>query len=222
MAVEPHQGYLEIAETLVVENPSRHTFVGQALEGESLVTLRLALPAGVQTVTFDREFHGRNFTLHGEQLTTDLPWPPGSRELQFRYRVPVEKQSSVLSRVLDQPTEQLELRVTAEPGSVECNLPRTASTAARKVLFVHQGPALPRGFQIDLRLGRVPLRLETHARWIAVAALLVLVGGAVAVSRGRRGGTQPAPRVVPAPHLPMTNGQRGKRRERPTSSRRTR
>jgi hypothetical protein len=124
IAVQPGEGFLEITESLVIENPSLTAFVGLQNGDLPPVTLRLSLPEGFDKVTFDREFHGRNFQIVGGQLTTDLPWPPGSRELKFIYRLPAEQRHSVLTRVLDQPTDQVLIRVTGKDvGRIACNLP---------------------------------------------------------------------------------------------------
>jgi len=187
IGVQPGKGYLEVTETIVVENPSRATFVGQATDDRPPVTLRLSLPEGIDKVTFDREFHGRNFQLHEGRLITELPWPPGSRELKFIYRVPVEQRFGVLSRVLDLPTEQVVVQIaTSKADVVACNLPRTAATSGQQVVFQQRGKTLPVGHQIVLQLGAVPLRFETYARWLAVAALVVLVAGSVWAVRGRQ------------------------------------
>lgn len=185
--VQPGKGYLEVTESLLVENPSRATFVGQAVDDSPPVTLRLSLPEGIENVTFDREFHGRNFQLREGRLVTELPWPPGSRELKFLYRLPVEQRFGVLNRVLDLPTEEVVVQVaTSKPDVVACNLPRMANSSGQQVVFEQRGKTLRAGHQIVLQLGAVPLRFETYARWLAVAALVVLIAGSVWAVRGRQ------------------------------------
>jgi hypothetical protein len=214
IAVQSGEGFLEVTETLAVENPGRTTFVGQSEDDRPPVTLRLSLPDGLEKVTFDREFHGRNFQLQDGKLITEIPWPPGSRELKFIYRVPVERTYSALERVLDQPTDHVVVQVMAkDQGSIACNLPKATSQSGRETIFEHRGTSLPAGYQINLRLGDVPLRFETYARWLAVATLLVLVAGSVFAIRARR------PRRVRERSVPhVTSGQsgaRGRRSRRP-------
>jgi hypothetical protein len=187
IGVKSGEGYLEVTETVVVENPSLATFVGQALNDRPPVTLRVSLPDGIEKVTFDREFHGRNFQLHDGKLFTELPWPPGSRELKFLYRVPVEQRFGVLARVLDLPTEQVVVEVTTNKSdAVACNLSRAAAHSGQQVSFEQRGNTLPAGHQIVLQLGAVPLRFETYARWLAVAVLVALVAGSAWAARGWR------------------------------------
>jgi hypothetical protein len=185
ISARPAEGFLEVTEELVIDNPSRTTFVGQRVGDQGPVTLRLSLPSGIENVTFDREFHGRNFELKEEQLTTDLPWPPGSRELKFIYRVPVERRYGILTRVLDQPTDHIVIQIAAnDASSVLCNLPKASSETGQLTVFEQRGTALPAGFEVTLQLGAVPLRFEAYARWLALAVLIVLIAGSVLITRG--------------------------------------
>jgi hypothetical protein len=181
------EGYLEVTEKLLVENPRPATYVGQSRDDHPPVTLRLSLPEGVEKVTFEREFHGRNFRFQTGQLITELPWQPGSRELTIIYRVPVEQRYSVFTRVLDQPTDHVAVRVVGKSESeVACNIPLAGSPSGRETVFEHDGKTLAAGYEISVRLGAMPLRFETYARWLAVAALVALVAGSVVVAGVRR------------------------------------
>ena len=219
--VKPGEGFLEVTETLVVENPSRTTFVGQAAGDRPPVTLRVSLPEGIEKVTFDREFHGRNFQLQEGRLVTELPWPPGSRGLKFTYRVPVEKRFGVLYRVLDIPTDQVVAHViTTKPDEVTCNLPRAAASSGRQAHFEQLGKTLPPGHTIVLEFGQLPLPLETYARWLAVAVLATLVAvAALAARRRREGRTADHQGPLPAWSLPSRATRRRMReRSRGTNS----
>jgi hypothetical protein len=216
IVIKAGEGFLDVAETLVVDNPSRTTFVGQKTDDRPLVTLRLSLPAGIEKVTFDREFHGRNFQLQDGHLTTDLPWPPGSRELKFLYRMPVERRNGVLQRVLDLPTGRAVVRVmVTDPDSVACNLPQASSQPGGEIIFEHRGTPLAAGYRVNLQLGVVQLRFEAYARWLAVAILLALVAGSIFVVRARR--PRSASESI-APHTAI--GQVGARREKSRRRRR--
>jgi hypothetical protein len=187
IAVTPGEGFLEVTEMLAIENPSRTTFVGYKENDRQPVTLRLSLPDGVEKITFDREFHGRNFRPQDGKLVTEIPWPPGNRELKFIYRVPVERTYAALERVLDQPTDRVVVRVTAKgDASLACSLPQSPSWSKGERVYESRGSALPEGYQITLRLGDVPLRFETYARWAAVAVLVALVAGSATLYGVRR------------------------------------
>jgi hypothetical protein len=185
LRVRAETGLVEIAETMEIDNPSRSAYVGEPSDHHQPVTLRISLPTGFETVTFDEEFHGRAFQIHGGDLITSLPWPPGSRELKFTYHLPVEQRRWTLSRAVDLPTQQLVVRAsTAEGTPVACNLSSAGRAANGEWAFEHRGEALPAGYLIELTLGSLPLRLETYSRWAVLASLLVL--GTWLVAKKRR------------------------------------
>ena len=201
IAVTPGLGFLEVAETLLIDNPQKRTYTGQKVNDRPPVTMRLSLPDGIEKVTFDREFHGRNFQFHEGKLLTEIPWPPGRRELKFVYRVPVERTYAIFERVLDQPTDRLSLKVAAKgETSLSCNLPQARPEGGGERTFASRGKPLPEGYRLTLRLGDVPLRFETYARWGAVAVLLALVAGSLAFYRMPR-----TPQTTSGPAAP---GQR--------------
>jgi len=215
------EGFLEVTEKLLIENPNPATFVGKSHDDRPPVTLRLSLPEGVEKITFEREFHGRNFQLQAGQLITDLPWQPGSRELTIIYRVPVEQRYSVFARVLDVPTDRVVVRVVGKNESeVVCNVPKAGSPSGLETVFEHDGATLPAGYEISVRLGAMPLRFETYARWMAVAMLVVLVGGSVVIAgvrRLRRATNRDKDSSVPI-RPSRTAGRRSRRAHRITSS----
>lgn len=216
IGVVPGEGYLEVTETLLVDNPSRATFVGQAAGDRPPVTLQLSLPEGIEKVTFDREFHGRNFQLRDGRLVTELPWPPGSRELKFIYRVPVERRPGVLNRMLDLPTDQVVVQVTTnKPHEVACNLPRATTRSDEQIVFEQCGKTLQAGREIVLELGTVPVPFETYARWLAVSALLALLAVAVLVVRGQwRNRPEEAQSALPAVNRYSSSARRRMRKPR--------
>jgi hypothetical protein len=185
ITVEPQTGYLEISEALVIDNPSLTAFVGRQDGAMSPVTLRLSLPEGFDKVTFEKEFHGRNFRVLDGVLTTDLPWPPGRRELRFAYRLPADSGNATFRRTLDCSTDEVLLRVAGPgEGRVACNLP-VASTGSAEQRFTSDGRRLAEGYQVELRLGKVAIPLESYGRWTAVALLAVLgMGSLIAVRKG--------------------------------------
>jgi hypothetical protein len=197
--VQAHAGFLEISELLVIDNPSVTTFIGQQNGDAMPVTLRLSLPEGFDKVTFDKEFHGRNFKILDGRLTTDLPWPPGSRELKFTYRLPAEQGRAKFARILDRPTEQIVVRVGGmDVEHVACNLPAASAGQKEEVTFASRGAPLPAGHQFELQLGAIPIRFEAYGRWIAVGLLTVLVSGSIIALR--RGGTRWQQGQTNAPH----------------------
>lgn len=195
--VETAEGYVEITETHRIANPGLTAYVGEKPADRPPVTLRLSLPRGLDKVTFDREFDGRNFLLHNSDLLTDLPWPPGEREVRFVYRLPAEQRHITIQRALDLPTERVTVRVRSDDlERVACNLPAAAGPGDDARLFAHSGQPLPAGHPIELRLGALPVRIEVYARWAAAGVLGVFIVGAL-WSAARR--NHPSQTETPAP-----------------------
>jgi hypothetical protein len=186
--------FLEVSETLVVDNPTLTTYVGTPDGEQSPVTLRLSLPEAMVKLTFDREFHGRNFQLAEKSLTTDLPWRPGKQELKFMYRLPADQQHQQLIRRLDQPTDHVLVRVVAgDTSHVTCNLSHKVTGSQGEAVFERSaaGDLLPAGHTIELQLGSLPMGFWDFARAGALVLLCVLLLGTVVVSRFRQRTDQP-------------------------------
>jgi hypothetical protein len=187
MKVRAERGFLDVEETLVIENPSRRAYVGESSGEGPPLTIRLAIPSGFETVTFEQEFYGRNFLVYRDMLVSDLPWPPGTRELKFHYRLPVEHRRRMLARTLDLPTDHVLVRVAADDARrVACNLPQSAESSAEETVFEHQGDSLAAGHSIELNLAALNVRWEAQTRWLALGLLVVAVTASVAWSRRRR------------------------------------
>lgn len=194
--IQADERLMTVTETLVVSNPSRSTYVGQAQGDRGTVTLRLTIPENFDKVTFHREFFGRRFRIIDHRLVTDIPWPPGERELKFTYRVPLESGAGHFRRPLDLPTSDARVQVLAKPGgSIACELPRVSFTAD-EVVFSSLGRHLPAGHMIALQIGALPFAWMRYARWGALALLTVAIAVTFAVHRRRVRGCK-APNDAP-------------------------
>jgi hypothetical protein len=176
--MELKPGVMAITETLVIDNPTRTTYVGKGDSTTSLRTLSLSIPEGFERVTFDKEFHGRNFKLADGCLVTDIPWPPGKRELRFTYHLPVEDSQQTLEWALHIPSSLVRIRVRGENADqVVCNLPQVVSNTV-PVVFESSGKRLEAGHVIKLQLSRLSAPWMLSARWAA----LVVLGGLIFVT----------------------------------------
>ena len=64
ITVRPEPGALHVAESILVDNPSLKSYVGESEhEGDEPVTLALAVPPDFERLTFDKEFFGRRFSM---------------------------------------------------------------------------------------------------------------------------------------------------------------
>lgn len=181
---------LEVIESIVVQNPTLRGYVGVAPEEGTPVTLTITPIPGFATITFASESLGRSFHVHNGQLTTDLPWAPGAREITFKYRLPIHQRSLTLTRAFDLPCSNFLLRVEGElqqhaaldVAGERLTVDEKASDAA---IWKIMGRRLAAGEQIELRLDGLPVSAWSYAKWIAVG-VLSLLAGTIFVRRARR------------------------------------
>ena len=123
--IQTEPGALRVTESLVVDNPTQTTYVGQPTGEETEpVTLALAIPMDFDRTTFNQEFYGRRFSIADGKLVTSIPWTPGRRDLRFTYTIPNAERYRVWQRPLDLPCDFVQLRVEHDPPEeVVCTLP---------------------------------------------------------------------------------------------------
>ncbi len=191
--VRPEPGGLKVTESILVANPTSTTYVGQAInahQGAEPVTLRLNIPSDFERTTFHKEFFGRRFALVDGKLVTSIPWTPGEREVKFTYVLSNTEKHRLWERPMDLPCSQVTLRVhTAKPEEVACNLQPVATRRSgdlTEMTFESAGKTLPAGHVIRVELGYLPVPWMAYGRWLAVAALAVLIAGASFAMIGRR------------------------------------
>lgn len=180
---------IEVSESLLVDNPSQVTYVGDpGPEGGRATTLRLSIPSHFHRVTFAEEFFGSQFTLHQGQLVTDIPWTPGQRKLAFTYVVPRHEIDGLWQRRIDLPCQSLQIDVHSESANqIRCNLPRVAEVEPGLVRFTldSSDETLPVGHLVELQLDRQPVSLASVGRWLALALLIVLVAATILIRSTR-------------------------------------
>jgi hypothetical protein len=184
--VRAETGVLIVTETIIVANPTWRTYVGSESTSPSAATLRLSIPSDFAKVTFDQEFFGRQFQLRDGCLETQVPWTPGQRELKFTYHLPFDSLHLIVHRALDLPTTRARVSVPREAiGRVACNLAEDPVADDAHAVFTSDGATLPRGFDLRIELGNLPVPWAHRARWGAVALLLALVLAATFAMRRR-------------------------------------
>jgi hypothetical protein len=180
--IRAEAGAMAVVERLRVANPARVTYVGKADDGAALETLGLGIPRACERITFHDEFHGRRFRVADGRIVTDIPWPPGRRELVLEYRLPADgRRRAVFERRLDLPTSLVHVAVTGkEARQVACNLPRAPSPDGAAV-FESSGGPLPAGHSLEVRLGGLAVPWDLYVRWGSLVGLglMALVTGMV-------------------------------------------
>jgi hypothetical protein len=236
IVVRPEPGAIHVTESMLVDNPTTTCYVGKPAAGDQTkdaepVTLAMAVPSDFVSVTFEKEFFGRRFSVRDGKLVTEVPWTPGQRELKFTYVLSNEQEYRLWERRLDLPCSEVRLRVHSDtPGAVSCNLAkvRGPSDAKGEIVFQSQGQLLPAGYVLRLELGHLPVPWMAYGRWAAVGVLGALVAGGsvLMVVRRRRGKGQPPEATAPEPESPAGPAFQRRRkstrrnRKRNTSSRR--
>ena len=174
VTVEPVPGALRVTESLRVENPSRNCFVGVSVPERDAATgtLRLEIPPDFERTTFHSEFFGRRFSWHDNALVTSIPWPPGTRDVDFTYLISNDDGQRIWERRVDLPCDAIRLTVySEEPADISCDTLSREVLDANRVTFA-SNRTLPAGQVIRLRLDNLPVPLTASLRWIAVGILL--------------------------------------------------
>jgi hypothetical protein len=183
--VNADQNVMTVRETLVIKNDSLNTYVGERVGGETPVTLRLRVPPNFDRVTFAKEFYGRRFRIVDHQLLTDIPWPPGERELSFTYRLPVDASGEQFRRALDVPCDQVIVRILGSSSKhVTCNL-ACAERSADGAVFAAKNKQLAPDFVIEAQIAAPSFPWMQCLRWGSLVLLFTLVL-VTALTRKRR------------------------------------
>jgi hypothetical protein len=188
ITIRPETGVLKVAESLLIDNPSRTTYIGEAAGDIPSATLVLSIPPEFERTTFEKEFYGRHFAVLNNKVVTGIPWTPGQRELKYTYVLRNIKEATVWQRPLDLPCADVTLRIEGKsPDEVRCDLLRQTQADDKTVVYTSAGQELAAGRVLRVELGRLPLPWMTYSKWAAVAILLLLIAvtGALHVSRRR-------------------------------------
>jgi hypothetical protein len=173
----PQPDALQVTESMLIDNPSQACYVGQSAgEDAEPVTLRLAIPAKFERITFASEFFGRRFSLIDGKLLTGVPWPPGQRELKFSYLLPNSQRHFQWQRPLDLPSEGVRVSVGSNsPQQVTCNLDRAPRQENGSIAFETHERTLAAGYPLRVELGQLPISAMTYGPWGALALLVGLI-----------------------------------------------
>jgi hypothetical protein len=176
VTIRPKLGLLRVTESLLIDNPTHATFIGEAAGDYPPTTLVLSIPADFERTTFEKEFYGRRFAIVNNKVITGIPWTPGERELKYTYVLRNTKESTSWRRPLDLPCSDVTVRIEGRsPDEVRCELLDRVQADKGGVVFASGGHALPAGQVLRVELGRLPLPWMSYSKWAAVAILLVIV-----------------------------------------------
>jgi hypothetical protein len=177
VTIRPELGMLKVTERLLIDNPSRTCYVGEAATADGApITLALSIPPDFQRLTFDKEFFGRHFAVFDNRVVTSIPWTPGEREVGYTYVIRNEKGATAWQRPMDLPCSDVTVRIEGEsPDEVHCGLLTRLQDGLRSVIYTSAGQTIPAEQILRVELGRLPLPWMTYSKWAAVAILLVII-----------------------------------------------
>jgi hypothetical protein len=191
VTIRPETGILRVSESLLIDNPTHTCYVGQAVHGAAEpLTLELSIPPEFERTTFDQEFFGRRFAVANNRVATNVPWPPGERELKYTYVLRNTQKVLVWKRPVDLPCSKVTIRVEGKASEeVHCAALRQAQSGPNAIVFESGGEPIPAGQVLQVEIGRLPLPWMTYGKWAALAIMLVLIGGTGWWHLRRRGRT---------------------------------
>ena len=181
--VEAGEGAVRVAELLVVVNGSDRTYVGSGVgtglpEGRRRV-LRFSLPGGARDVQIMDGLFERAVTVTADAVIDSVGVTPGMREIAYAYTVPIAGRALTLARLLDYPTERLEVfgragaALSVAPLARQDDVKTDQGTYAR-----YSGGPVATGTTISVGLTGLPARRAT-ARYAAIAVFAGLIAAAV-------------------------------------------
>ena len=187
VVIRPELGTLKVTETLLIENPSRTCYVGEAATaGGEPITLALSVPPDFQRMTFDKELFGRRFAVVKNRVVTSMPWKPGQHEVCYSYVLRNNHEATTWERPMDLPCSDVTVRIEGEsPDEVRCEVLSRSPDEARAVVFASAGQTIPADSVLRVELGRLPLPWMTYSIWAAVAVLLAILATAIGLHFAR-------------------------------------
>ncbi len=200
VTIRPELGMLKVTESLLIENPTRTCYVGEAaMEGGAAITLALSVPPDFQRMTFDKEFFGRRFAVFENRVVTSIPWTPGEREVRYTYVLRNTQEAAIWRRPMDLSCSDVTVRIEGKsPDEVRCGLLSRLPDDAKAVIYTSAGQTIPAGRVLRVELGRMPLPWMTYSKWAAVVILLAVIAATSWLHFARRrAAASREPRKIP-------------------------
>ncbi len=173
--IEPGEGAVQVAELLVFSNSSDRTYVGAGPSGGRREALRFSLPDGARDVQFMDGLYERAVTVSVDELVDSVGVKPGTREIAYRYTVPITGKMMALWRRVDYPTGRLEVFGRAGATLTATPLTRQDDVKTDEGSYVrYSGGPVDARTTVRVGLSSLPGRRPT-ARYAAIAVFLGLV-----------------------------------------------
>ncbi len=173
-------GFVNVREIFLIANLGNKTYIGQSSEdNESQYVLEFILPKNHKNVELLTPDAQNLVIVGGNRLIDTNLFPPGSKQLSFRYQVPVSGNDWQYSRPILYPSGSVNIflddpNLTIEGPGIESmgEFSIRGSTYMRYTITSHLMP----GMQLEFKLKNLPEQ-KISIEWItliAVAAFLVV------------------------------------------------
>lgn len=192
--VDTAPGAVQVAELLVVTNATDRTFIGttQRPDGKR-ETLRLSLPPGATRVQYLEGLMDCCAFVADGVLVDTMDVKPGMRQIAYSYLVPAAGRSARILRILEYPTDRVEVFGSAAARfQVEPLAPQPAVQTDQGAYVRFSGANLAAGDRIAVAVGGLPASAATPRR-VALAVFVGILAGALAYPLARRRAPEPRP-----------------------------
>lgn len=189
--VDVGEGMVQVAELMVFSNPTDRTYIGAVARPDGKrETLRFSIPSQASQVQYLEGLMECCVFPTETGLIDTMDVKPGTRQVAYNYLIPASRAQAVVARMLDYPTDRVEVfgaaaaRITATPLEA---MPAVETEQGRYLRF--SATSLTPKTGVTISLSGVPMP-QTSTRRVALAAFAGIVAAALAypLLRRRRGG----------------------------------
>ncbi len=191
MIVDVGQGMVQVAELLVFTNPTDRTYIGAVARADGKrETLRFTIPSQATQVQYMEGLMECCVFTTPTGLIDTMDVKPGTRQIAYSYLIPASRAQAVVARVLDYPTDRVEVfgnaaaTITATPLQA---MPVVQTEQGTYLRF--SAASLAQNTGVTVSLSGLPMP-KTSTRRVAIAAFAGILAAALAypLLRRRRGG----------------------------------
>jgi len=185
--VDVGEGMVQVAELMVFNNPTDRTYIGAVVRPDGKrETLRFSIPGQASQVQYLEGLMECCVFPTETGLIDTMDVKPGTREVAYSYLIPAARAQAVVARLLDYPTDRVEVfgaaaaNVTASPLEAQPAVETEQGTYLR-----FAGASLAPKTAVTISLTGVPMP-KTSTRRVAIAAFAGIVAAALAYPLLRR------------------------------------
>lgn len=188
--VDVGEGMVQVAELMVFSNPTDRTYIGAVVRPDGKrETLRFSIPSQASQVQYLEGLMECCVFPTETGLIDTMDVKPGTREVAYNYLIPASRAQAVVARLLDYPTDRVEVfgaaaaRITATPLDA---MPAVETEQGSYLRF--SGASLAPKTGVTISLSGLPMP-KTSTRRVAIAAFAGIVAAALAYPLLRRRAT---------------------------------